>query len=190
MDEKARLRNLYKAKRKALGAEKMAEQSKKIKDELMRFLESHGQFKHFHIFLPIARLNEIDTFPIVEALLSAGNRVYTSVTDFLTGELKTVEVDTNTTYSVDKWGIPVPSSPVEVSPEKIEVVLIPLLAYDLDGNRIGYGKGFYDRFLSGLKPEVFKVGLSYFVPEVSIPVEEHDICMNICILPSGIIEFN
>ncbi|MBD8489613.1 5-formyltetrahydrofolate cyclo-ligase [Echinicola sp. CAU 1574] len=190
MDEKARLRSLYKSKRKDLGAEKVAEQSLQIKEELMKFLKAHDRFHHFHIFLPIARLHEIDTFPIVEALLSEEKQVYTSVSDFLTGELKTVKIDKNTTYSMDKWGIPIPESIVEVPNEVIEVVFLPLLAYDLDGNRIGYGKGFYDRFLFGLKPEVFKVGLSYFVPEVSIPVEEHDIRMDICILPGGIIEFN
>jgi len=189
MDEKVRLRKLYKDKRKALGAEQRAILSEKIRGEVMAFIDAHKRFQYFHIFLPIQRLNEIDTFPIVNALLAEGKQVYTSITDFETGELRTVELQSTTRYTRDKWDIPIPVEPQDVGLEDIQVVFIPLLAYDLAGNRIGYGKGFYDRFLTKLSQDVYKIGLSYFVPEVSIGVEEHDISMDICILPSGIIEF-
>ncbi|GAB3649987.1 5-formyltetrahydrofolate cyclo-ligase [Echinicola sediminis] len=189
MNNKAYLRKLYKEKREGLGAKKRQLFAAKIKKEVVSFVSAHKRFQHFHIFLPIERLNEIDTFPIVASLLADGKQVYTSVTDFSTGDLRTVKINPNTKYIKDKWGIPVPVELEEAELKSIEVVFMPLLAYDLAGNRVGYGKGFYDRFLRKLDQDVYKIGLSYFVPEVSIEAEDHDIPMDICILPSGIIEF-
>lgn len=189
MTEKERLRKQYKAKRQALAEAKRAEMTRSITQNAMDFVRAHSQFHHFHVFLPISRLQEIDTFPMVDYLLQEGKEVYTSISDFRTGALRTVALSPSTQFTTDKWGIPIPLEPEDVGTEKIEVVFVPLLACDLSGNRIGYGKGFYDRFLTSLKPEVFKVGLSYFLPEVAIEADPHDISLDICILPGGIIEF-
>ncbi|AWW31061.1 5-formyltetrahydrofolate cyclo-ligase [Echinicola strongylocentroti] len=190
MDEKSLLRKRYKEKRKALGAKRKADLDASIMSQVMEYCRAHRRFQHFHIFLPISKMSEIDTFPVVKALLAEGKRVYTSVTDHVAGGMTTVEIFSDTQYINDQWGIPVPIEAKKVDEIRIDVVFVPLLVCDLKGNRIGYGKGFYDRFLAGLSPEVFKVGLSYFVPEVSISAEAHDIPLDICILPSGIIEFN
>ncbi|QDH78834.1 5-formyltetrahydrofolate cyclo-ligase [Echinicola soli] len=190
MSEKGRLRRYYKQKRKALGPVRKADLDAQVAGQVLDYVKAHRRFQHFHIFLPISKLTEINTFPIVRELLADGKHVYTSVTDHVNGGMKTVEIFSNTQYINDKWGIPVPIEAKEVMEKWIEIVFIPLLVCDLKGNRIGYGKGFYDRFLSRLSPEVFKVGLSYFVPEISIEAEPHDISLDICILPSGIIEFN
>ena len=67
------------------------------------------------------------------------------------------------------------------------MILVPLLAYDLQGNRVGYGKGFYDRFLAKCNANVQKVGLSYFEPLDSIgDAESFDIKLNSCISPEKI----
>ena len=72
----------------------------------------------------------------------------------------------------------------------IDVVFIPLLAYDAKGHRIGYGKGFYDRFLQQCKPETLKIGLSFFEAETSIiPHEFTDISLDFCVHPKGIYQF-
>ena len=73
---------------------------------------------------------------------------------------------------------------------KIEVVFVPLLAYDQNGNRVGYGKGFYDKFLSKCNPETIKIGLSFFEPEETIEdISVTDIKLDFCITPNGIISF-
>ncbi|WP_041738403.1 5-formyltetrahydrofolate cyclo-ligase [Echinicola vietnamensis] len=190
MHEKDRLRAHYKQKRRAFDTSHKAKLDAQVAAKVLAYCRAHQRFQHIHFFLPIAKLSEIDTFPIVRELLAAGNHVYTSITDHVNGGMKTVEIFSNTQYVNDQWGIPVPIEAEEVDEKCIEIVFIPLLVCDLKGNRIGYGKGFYDQFLSRLSPEVFKVGLSYFVPEISIPAEPHDISLDICILPSGIIEFN
>jgi 5-formyltetrahydrofolate cyclo-ligase len=67
---------------------------------------------------------------------------------------------------------------------------VPLLAYDKHGNRVGYGKGFYDNFLSKCKPETIKIGLSFFPPEDKIDdVSENDVNLDFCVTPEGIISF-
>jgi 5-formyltetrahydrofolate cyclo-ligase len=72
----------------------------------------------------------------------------------------------------------------------IDVVFVPLLAYDKQGNRVGYGKGFYDKFLSLCKPEVVKIGLSFFEPEDLIDdVFENDVKLDYCVTSERVICF-
>lgn len=74
---------------------------------------------------------------------------------------------------------------------KNEVVFIPLLAYDKNGNRIGYGKGFYDRFLDKCSTETIKIGLSFFDQEQHIiDVSENDVKLNYCVTPKKIYCYN
>ncbi|MDP2160837.1 MAG: 5-formyltetrahydrofolate cyclo-ligase, partial [Flavobacterium sp.] len=88
------------------------------------------------------------------------------------------------------YGIPEPVDGLEVPVAKIDVVFVPLLAYDKNGHRVGYGKGFYDRFLSECKPTTIKIGLSFFEPEDLIEdVFESDIQLNYCITPQTIYIF-
>jgi len=89
----------------------------------------------------------------------------------------------------DEFGIPVPSFREESSYDDIQMVLIPLLAYDLEGNRLGYGMGFYDRFLQSLPQKVVKAGVSFFPPEKIIPSEIHDIKLDICFTASEVYQF-
>lgn len=67
---------------------------------------------------------------------------------------------------------------------------MPLLAYDKQGNRVGYGKGFYDKFLSQCKPNVVKIGLSFFEPEDLIEdIFENDVKLDVCITTLEIYNF-
>ena len=71
----------------------------------------------------------------------------------------------------------------------IDMVLIPLLAFDQHGYRVGYGKGFYDRFLQGISTK--KVGLSLFPPVAEITdTDVHDVRMDLCLTPGEIYEFD
>ena len=96
-----------------------------------------------------------------------------------------------TVIKVNTYGIPEPEgNQFEVSPKDIDVVFVPLLAIDKNGNRVGYGKGFYDRFLSQCRPDIVKVGVSLFEPtDLEIPKDPSDVSMNQLVTPSGIISF-
>ena len=73
----------------------------------------------------------------------------------------------------------------------IDVVFVPLLAFDTNGNRVGYGKGFYDKFLSQCQPETIKIGLSFFEAEEEIAdVYQDDIRLDYCVTPNKIYDFS
>jgi 5-formyltetrahydrofolate cyclo-ligase len=79
---------------------------------------------------------------------------------------------------------------LEVPVSKIDVVFVPLLAFDKNGNRVGYGKGFYDNFLAKCREDVIKIGLSFFEPEEIIDdVFKTDIRLDYCVTPFGINNF-
>lgn len=87
----------------------------------------------------------------------------------------------------NKYGIPEPSEGQTVSTDRIDVVIVPLLVADKNGHRVGYGGGFYDRFLSTCRDDTLKVGLSFF-PPVSTPVSDvdlHDISLDALVSPDG-----
>ena len=78
----------------------------------------------------------------------------------------------------------------EIKPKKLQVVFVPLLAYDFYGNRVGYGKGYYDKFLAKCGEKCLKIGLSFFTPEKKILVSPIDIKIDLCVTPKKIYNFN
>src|SRR5690606_32292410 len=96
----------------------------------------------------------------------------------------------NVTIKKNEWNIPEPQNGFSVADNQIDVVFVPLLAYDVFGNRVGYGKGFYDLFLSKCKPDVVKIGLSFFDHEKLIEdVFTEDVLLDYCITPNTIVKF-
>lgn len=189
MKSKEELRNIYKWKRQQLSPAELEDLSKKIIKNVLKFLNNKNKVQKIHVFLPIDKLQEINTFLLIKALQDQDKQIYTSVTDFALDKMKTVRLRGGEKYILDQQGIPVPVVEEETSPSEIEMIFLPLLAYDLKGNRLGYGKGFYDKFLSEIPQQTIKVGLSYFSPEAIIPTEKHDVRLDICINPENVIEF-
>ncbi len=90
----------------------------------------------------------------------------------------------------NRYGIPEPVGGTAVSPLLIDLVLVPLLAFDSKGYRVGYGKGYYDRYLSTCRPEVIRIGFSFFecLDEIE-DINEFDVPLNYCITPMRVYEF-
>jgi len=146
--------------------------------------------QNYHIFLPIGSKKELDTWPIIEYLWSCNKNVYVPITDFETNQLHMAPLQKETELKLNKWGIPEPAHPVENDNIKLDIVFVPLLAFDKTGNRVGYGKGFYDQFLSSLPYAVIKIGLSLFEPIDRVTDSNAmDIRMDYCITPNQIYRF-
>jgi 5-formyltetrahydrofolate cyclo-ligase len=151
------------------------------------------EYKMVHIFLPIKKHQEIDTFSILNYFKFAAPQLQIVIprTNFETFEMENVLYDHDHTILVrNKFDIPEPIHGKLVSNNQIDLVFVPLLAFDKHGNRAGYGKGFYDRFLSKCRPDVKKTGISFFEPVDEISdLNEFDTKLDFCICPDKIWRF-
>jgi 5-formyltetrahydrofolate cyclo-ligase len=181
------LRLKYKKLREALSEEAIEEMSLKIANQALKL--DIWDKTYYHIFLPILEKKEVNTEYLLHILQGKDKSIIVSKADFSTGKMKHILLQENTVLKTSKYGIPEPVAGIEIPVENLEVVFVPLLAYDEKGNRIGYGKGFYDRFLSQCNPNTFFVGLSFFGPEPKIGFETTDIPLHSCISPGKVYSF-
>lgn len=188
MNRKKELRIKYKRLRESLTPEEVMEKSLEIANNLLN-LEIWG-YEYYHLFLSISEKREVDTEAILHILQGKDKNVVLSKSDFTNGSLNNYLLTDSTVIKVNAWGIPEPMDGIGIPASKIDVVFIPLLAFDADGNRIGYGKGFYDRFLSDCKADVVKIGLSFFpAEEERFEVNAHDMPLDFCVTPEEIYKF-
>lgn len=146
-------------------------------------------FSNYHIFLPILDKKEVNTEFLLHILQGKDKSIMVPKVKNGHGEMTHILLQDNTPLKLSNYGVPEPISGIEIQPSQIDVVFIPLLAYDIKGNRLGYGKGFYDRFLDQCKPKTVLIGLSFFEPEQEIPNEKIDIPLNFCITPDKVYTF-
>jgi 5-formyltetrahydrofolate cyclo-ligase len=142
--------------------------------------------------LPLEKNREIDTWQILQKIWLEFPEIttLTSRVDFDKETLETVAISSETKLVFNRWRILEPSNGETIEPEKIDTVLIPLLAFDKKGFRVGYGKGFYDKFLSVCRRDVLKIGLSYFQPVEEISdVQEFDVKIDFCVTPNDVKAF-
>ena len=148
-----------------------------------------SDFDNFHIFMGVDKLKEINTNFIISVLQGRDKNIVIPkvISDDHLGHYLLTD---STKLKPNEWNILEPINGIEVEPKKIEVVFIPLLAFDLYGNRVGYGKGYYDKFLAECGEKCLKIGLSFFTPEKKIPSSPLDIKLNYCVTPKKIYKFN
>lgn len=186
--DKNELRIHYKKKRATLTQEFIEDASIAIANQLLKL--DIWQKTYYHIFLSIESQKEVDTSFILSILQGKDKEIIISKSNFKDGTLTNFLLTDNTTIKINKYGIPEPEDGIEVPNKKIEVVFIPLLAFDKNGNRVGYGKGFYDQFLSSCNKDVIKIGLSFFPPEENtINTRKEDVALDYCITPETVYEF-
>lgn len=189
---KQELRKEFLKKRKALAKTEVDAFSKQIHDWFFRNIPVHA-YATIHTFLPIKRNNEIDTYLIINTLRKNFATDIVIPRSHEDGTMSHYLLTKDTVFEENKWGISEPSQvgSLQYSVFNIDLVLIPLLCFDKKGFRVGYGKGYYDRFLAECRPDVLKIGLSIFEPidEIS-DVTEFDVQMDYCITPNKIWSFS
>jgi 5-formyltetrahydrofolate cyclo-ligase len=182
------LRQKYKALRNHLSENDLEEMSLAIANKVLTL--PIWEKTYFHIFLPITEHKEVNTEFILHLLSGKDKEIIISKSDFKTREMTHFLLTDNTKIKKNQYNIPEPVDGLEVPTNKIDVVFVPLLAFDKTGHRAGYGKGFYDKFLSECKPETIKIGLSFFEAEEKIEdVFENDVKLDYCVTPNEVYRF-
>lgn len=188
---KAEFRKLFLAKRHALTPEESTVRSERITTNFFNFIDLPlGAV--IHIFLPILKNNEPDTWLIINRIQRDFPSVKISIPRVLpsSNEMESFFLNEVTSLETNRWGIPEPVNG-EITPvDTINHVLIPLLAFDRKGHRVGYGKGFYDTFLARCSRHTKRIGLSMFEGvEFIDDVNEYDQPLHHCITPERVYSF-
>ncbi len=190
--KKSELRKHYLSKRKAIPAEEMTIKSQQITDLFLQNFDL-STIKYLHIFLPIIKHNEVNTWLIIKHLQHNFPEINIIIPKIIpeNSELKNYLFDEKSLIE-NHWGILEPSgeNQKKILSVQIDLVIIPLLIFDKNGNRVGYGKGFYDHFLQKCKPEMLKVGLCLEEPVETVEdINKFDVKMDFCITPTKIYTF-
>lgn len=187
---KADIRKLYKQQRIKLSSKDIL-----IKDDLI-LLQFQKMFFNHHITLlsywPLENFNEPNTHLFTNYLRHtiANLRICYPVTNFVANNLQAVLIDETTIYSTNAYQITEPKNGIEIAATEIDVIFVPMLQCDKQGYRVGYGKGFYDKFLAKCNAHTIKIGFNYFEPiEQIFDINEYDIPLDYCITPENIYEF-
>ncbi|GGC10579.1 5-formyltetrahydrofolate cyclo-ligase [Dyadobacter sediminis] len=190
---KSALRQEFLNKRKLLTKEEKENFDTHITANVEKFL-INKPFRNIHTFLPQLDSGEIDTWKIISVIRKSFPSIQIAVPYIIPGtrEMEHFLLDEQTELITNQWKIPEPDPIVskKINPESIDAVLVPLLALDESGFRVGYGGGYYDRFFTKCRPDVVRIGLSFFKPVKEISDKnEFDIPLNFCITPFELYQF-
>ncbi|MEP7110498.1 MAG: 5-formyltetrahydrofolate cyclo-ligase [Ferruginibacter sp.] len=190
--KKEEIRALYKEKRAVLTPHLKS----KLDDILLI------QFQHLAIdipslimtYSPIKKLNEFDPQTITDYCYfkNPGQQLFypVMVEEKRRQKIISVIVDDDTIFKTNRFGIEEPVDGINMYPAEIDLVIVPLLSFDKNGNRVGYGKGYYDRFLKQCRKDCIKIGFSYFEPVEQVDdINKFDVKLDYGITPDAIFHF-
>ncbi|HMJ08572.1 MAG TPA: 5-formyltetrahydrofolate cyclo-ligase [Pyrinomonadaceae bacterium] len=186
---KAELRKLYLARQKNLSAAERDERSERIAQAFFRDLDL-SQVSFLHCFLPIAKFNEVDTANIFKRVWAEFPDIRTLVprVNFETGIMESVVYSADDELVQNLWGIHEPMHKKTVPAINVDMVIAPGVCFDKRGHRVGYGKGFYDRFLGTCRPDCVKIGVSLFAPVEEISdIHDGDVQLEFVVTPDEIL---
>lgn len=171
---KESLRRKIGSKLKAHKADEIRKKSLKIQKKLFG-LEEFKKAETLCFYAAMA--GEVNTLPMISKAIKQGKRVFLPACDSKNTRLKFYKVTSLKDLRKGSFGIPEPCvmKGKEADLKKIDCVIVPGLAFDASGNRLGRGKGYYDKFLSCLSKRVVKIGIGFSFQVVKeIPMQEHD----------------
>ncbi|HET7854410.1 MAG TPA: 5-formyltetrahydrofolate cyclo-ligase [Candidatus Methylomirabilis sp.] len=186
MNSKGAVRTQMRRLREGLAPADREERSRRIAERLRR-LEAFWRARR--VLFYAADGGEVETLPLLERWIEGGRKV---ILPRVEGEtMILVEVDGLKDLAPGYGGLLEPRSDRgRVVPwEEVEVALVPGLAFDLEGNRLGRGGGHYDRTLACIGPKVLKIGLAFDFQVVDrLPVEARDVPVDCVVTESRMIE--
>ena len=185
---KQELRKLYLGKRDKLSESEYERLCRMIVENFFR----HGQLTSvntLHTYLAVIEKKEVDTWPILDRLKRESPHIRIAVPKMNGQELEHFLYEGLHQLDQNSYGIfePIQGIPTDLS--RIDTVIVPLLVADKSGHRLGYGRGYYDRFLSQCPPNCRKIGLSLFNLEDKIPADAWDVKLDMVITPFKAVTF-
>lgn len=188
---KAELRKVYLDKRQSLSHKEVMVATDLL---LIQFQNVHLPFVETILsYRPILSKQEIDTehFESYLQLMNPSVAFCYPVSNLEKMTFDAIAADIDTDFERNKWQIEEPTSEQIIAPSNIDLVFVPLLTFDKKGYRVGYGKGFYDKYLAQCKPNTIKIGFSYFPPVENISdTNDLDIPLNFGITPEEVYAFS
>jgi len=182
-EKKKTLRREILERRKNLSEEQIKELSQRVIENLKK-LPEFKKAKVVMLYFPVK--GEVDLKPLIGELIKSPDKVLVLPKVTADGDMVAVEVKTSEVLREGKFGISEPIGGRIFKPEKVDLVVVPGVAFDRRGYRLGMGKGFYDRFLPRVKGA--KVGVAYDFQVVDgLPTEEHDVPLDKIVTPEGVI---
>ena len=180
------LRKYFKKQRSLLDINQVEELNTRIFKNLLEL--NIWEKSCYHLYLSNEINNEAETGEIINLLFKKHKRVF--VPKIQGSNLINIEIDNSTKYSLNYLGIKEPISSNQKDTNLLEVIFVPLLVFDKLGHRVGYGGGYYDKFLGNIKDDILKIGLSLFEPIDKIQdIEKHDISLDYTITPKRVYDF-
>ena len=189
---KSELRKIYLERQKKLSQFERTQKSRQIADKFFQEFDLN-KVHLLHCFISIEKFNEIDSSWIFKQIWQSFPQIQTYVPriNFQTDEIENIKFEAESKLSKNIWQISEPTADEMISPEKIDIILVPLLCFDKKGFRVGYGKGFYDKLLKKCRKDCLKIGLSYFAPvEIIKDVKIFDIKLDFCLTPEKLWKFS
>ena len=186
MAKKHDLRQLFRNKRSKLSSQDLFEASVHIFNQIKSGRLIEGDL--IMLYFSSEKHQEI----ITDLLFSLSNNYKICVPKIINknGAMEAIKWNKDMPVSTNVWGIKEPLSNDYILPENIDVIVVPLLCFDKAGHRVGFGKGYYDRFLNRCSKKVKTIGLSYFEPVEKITdVEFTDVALDVVITPKKVYRF-
>ena len=182
-EEKARVRDILRARKEAMTQQERLEKSELVARHLMLLLAT-GQT----VMVFTSKEKEVNTQPLIEALFAEKNPVVVPIIQKADVSLRLSYLRTMAALVPSTFGVPEPiGSEIPANPKDVDVIVLPMLGFDRTGGRIGYGAGYYDRFLAQ-NPDLVKIGVAFGCQEMEhLPVDENDIKMDLIVTEDGIV---
>lgn len=187
---KQQLRKLYKDKRRQLDTRDRLRYDDLMLLQFQQF--NYEDIRSLMTYWPMPGMAEPNTHLFSGYLrhMIPGLVISYPKTDQQTNAMEAMAIDEDSVYHVNEWGITEPKEGTGIDPLEIDLVFVPMLVCDRQGHRVGYGKGFYDRFLARCRTDAVKIGFSYFEPvEQIIDTGQFDVPLTYCITPQATYEF-
>ena len=180
------LRSKYINNRLSMEKEEINRLSHKVTDKLLSM--NIWDKNYYHIYNSIDKNNELNTDFLKNLLYTKQKKIV--IPKIQNNRLIHFKINDKTTFELNNYSIKEPISGVMIDAQKLDVIFIPLIIFDLLGHRVGYGKGYYDRFLQTVNSNSLKIGLSLFEPIDKISDRNnYDVSMDICVTPTKVYNF-